>query len=199
MTIDAVGNTHRRSGAPGAGQFTGRANPRPAGDLTAVLEPDQMCTTHMGAWGADPTCENCTDGAGHPVTYPFPPLRDGLRAHEIDAEVVWRANPEGPSVVNPAGGVWHVSFRARSRDGSPGTVLIQNHALGRPPVMLNREAPTAWVLDSAPDWLRTNAVMMLRELTAEETRAGAAMAEATRREKEQIAAHGRRPARAAND
>lgn len=202
MTSDITGNLHRPAGTPTGGQFAGRVHTPPK-PLTPTAPSsssvDRFCSHHGGEWGTEPTCTNCADGHGQPVPYPFPPLRDGLGPHEVEIDLNWVPNPEGPSIANPAGGVWRMALARIVYDGhgisNPGTnTPLATVNVPRPPT---GTIPSGlwWTLDVAPDWVRHHVVELLAEPTEEDRRATAGIGALERQEREL----GGRPFRAAND
>lgn len=99
-------------------------------------------------------------------------LRNNLDPNHIDICLAWVLNPEGPSSVNPSGGVW-VLTGYPTREGAP--VLDEQLFRiqpGEPPADFT-VSPTGedwWTLADAPLWVRSWAVGVLRERTVEEER-----------------------------
>lgn len=204
-TTDIAGNVHHPAGSPAGGQFATKSNSAPntaLGTEPAVVG-ERHCSQHGGQWGTEPACTNCADQYGRAVDYPFPALRDGIRAHEVDMNLYWRENPEGPSRVNPAGGVWQlvahpIHFNA---DGMPDTDTLTQHfsiSVAGVPEGLSADKDCWWSLDTAPEFVRGYAVGLLAVPSAQDRAMSAAISAAELEDRSRRAA-GHTPTRPAND
>lgn len=138
------------------GQFAEREHSGPEAVLPVSKEP--RCSQHMGIWGDDSNCTNCATPEGTPVEYPFPPLRDGLMAHEVDVNV-WQR----PADDTHKRAAWFISSYRIGEDGLADVAHPLNTS-----AILDHQVPADigddgwWSLDVAPPTVRKNAVALLR-------------------------------------
>ncbi len=119
----------------------------------------------------------------------------------------WKPNPEGPSIANPAGGVWHLTAYGRpltepDKSSTLTPVPIMTITVGAPPTELKADSADGGVwrrLSTAPPWLRDNAVKALREPSTVEKEMAAGIAQYRDQAQKQYASTGQLPVRPVND